>query len=216
MDIYLEKYPELKTFTLGKLIDHYNRYGKIENRILPPSKKITLITPCSRPENIPVILESINFEYIHEWIIVYDGMKVNGLLHLENPKIKEYIFTDPESIKGTSQRNFAMNLVNDGYIYFLDDDNIVHPKLYILLHFIKDGHFYTYNQQRQRKILLGNKLKEYKIDTAMLLIDISLTKNILWENNLTHDGEYISKIYKIHPEKWIWINSILSYYNKLT
>ena len=38
--------------------------------------KITIITPSYRINNLYKIKESINFEYVHEWIIVYDGSKL--------------------------------------------------------------------------------------------------------------------------------------------
>jgi hypothetical protein len=216
MEIYKSNYPDLSTFSLEKLIKHYIRYGKRENRILPPHQKITIITPCSRPENIKKIKESINFEYIHNLIIVYDGKCVNKIHGFSEPQIKEYIFTDESSIKGTSQRNHGLSFVNNGYIYFLDDDNFIHPNFYILLHFIEPGKVYTFNQERKYKILQGNNIKVCKMDTAMFLIDNSLAKHILWKNNHIHDGEYISYIHSLYPDKFIWINEILCFYNKIT
>jgi hypothetical protein len=37
--------------------------------------KITIITPSYRIDNFKKMKQSINFEYIDEWIIVYDGNK---------------------------------------------------------------------------------------------------------------------------------------------
>ena len=58
--------------------------------------KITLITPSVRPHNLLIILNSINFDYIDEWIIVYDGniLESNPLLFKEHTKISEYIYSD--------------------------------------------------------------------------------------------------------------------------
>ena len=36
------------------------------------SNKITIITPCSRIHNLPMLHESIKFDKINKWIIVYD------------------------------------------------------------------------------------------------------------------------------------------------
>lgn len=174
-------------------------------------KKITVITPCSRPENLKKI--KLNFDYIREWIIVYDGPLEHQFT--ENPKISEYNFTETNSIKGTAQRNFALQLVENGFVYFLDDDNTIHPSFYTLLHFIEKGHFYTFNQKR-KNTLRGNNLKPGFIDTSMFLIDIALAKEISWNNSLTHDGEYIQTIYNLFPQSWIFINIVLCYYNKLT
>jgi hypothetical protein len=55
--------------------------------------KITIITPSYRIDNVKKIKQSIKFEYIDEWIIVYDGNKIesNPFIFEENEKIKEYI-----------------------------------------------------------------------------------------------------------------------------
>ena len=36
------------------------------------NNKITIITPCSRIQNLPMLYDSIKFDKIHKWIIVYD------------------------------------------------------------------------------------------------------------------------------------------------
>ena len=38
--------------------------------------KITIITPSYRIDNSNQIKQSINFEYVDEWIIVYDGNRI--------------------------------------------------------------------------------------------------------------------------------------------
>jgi hypothetical protein len=59
------------------------------------TNKVTIVTPSYRLDNLPKIKESIDFDYVDEWIIVYDGTKIktHPLLfqHEENSKIKEYI-----------------------------------------------------------------------------------------------------------------------------
>ena len=216
MEIYKSNYPELINFNLQKIIRHYIRFGKRENRTLPPPQKITIITACSRPENIKIIKDSLNFDYIDKWIIVYDGKKVENIQGINQPQIKEHIFTDQESIKGTAQRNYALTFVENGFIYFLDDDNFIHPNFYLLLHFVELGKFYTFNQENNKQILKGNKIQLRKIDTSMFLIDYALTNGHLWKNDDLHDGKYISTINFFYPDKWVWINETLSYYNKLT
>jgi hypothetical protein len=46
--------------------------------------KITIITPSYRLNNLSRLKESINFDYVEEWLIVYDGSKIS-----ENPKLFE-------------------------------------------------------------------------------------------------------------------------------
>ena len=42
------------------------------------NNKLTIITPSYRVNNLTDIKKSINFEYIDEWIIVYDGNKIGS------------------------------------------------------------------------------------------------------------------------------------------
>ena len=56
--------------------------------------KMTIITPTYRIDNLNKIKKSINFEYVDEWIIVYDGNRIetNPYIFKENEKIQEYVY----------------------------------------------------------------------------------------------------------------------------
>jgi len=120
------------------------------------NKRITVITPSYRINNLIKIKKSINFNYIDEWIIVYDGTIVRKNPHLfkDTEKIKEYLvapaFKDfnPHQ-RQTVMRNYALDKVShkNTYIYYLDDDNTIHPNLYKLLDRAEGGKLYTFNQQ---------------------------------------------------------------------
>ena len=90
--------------------------------------KITIITPSYRRENLNQIKQSINFEYIDEWIIVYDGNRIqtNPYIFKENEKIKEYTYKC-SGMCGNGQRNHALtkSTNENTLLYYLDDDNII-------------------------------------------------------------------------------------------
>jgi glycosyltransferase involved in cell wall biosynthesis len=187
-------------------------------------KKITLITPSIRPENLLKIMDSIRFEYINKWIIVYDGSKIveNPKLFI-NDKIEEHIYKG-DGISGNPQRNYALDLLKDTdtYLYYLDDDNIIHPELYNLLDNIEDDKMYTFNQQRPdnifpfKTLLKGNDIALFNIDTAMMLIDYNLCKDIRWvADKYNADGLYITECYTKNKDKWIYIDKLMAYYNPL-
>jgi len=193
-------------------------------------KKMTIITPSIRPENLIKIKESINFDYINEWIIVYDGKKIkeNPKLFNDNLKIKEYVYTFIEGkgqeVCGHAQRNFALDNIieEDTYIYYLDDDNIIHPDLYNLLDNIENNKIYTFDQKRPKDVfpfkeyLQGNKIELFAIDTAMFLVDFKLCKNIRWNPyKYFADGIYIMECYSLNKENWIYINKLMAYYNNI-
>ena len=175
------------------------------------NNKITIITPSYRLNNLLEIKKSINFDYVDEWIIVYDGSKIiNNPKLFEDDKIKEYVY------KCNPQRNFALdNITNpDTLLYFLDDDNIIHPNLYRLLNIIDNTKMYSFNQYNRIK---GNNICVNKIDTAMVLIPYKSCENIKWILNLYNaDGYYIQECYNKNKKKLIYVNNDLCYYNKIS
>ena len=141
----------------------------------------------------------------------------------KHDKIKEHIFRG-EGISGNPQRNFALELIEsfDTYLYFLDDDNIVHPDLYELLDTIEPGKMYTFDQSRPKNVypyktfLPGNNIELFNIDTAMFLIDFNLCKDIRWiPDKYNADGHYIKECYETNKDNWIYVNKTMAYYNKL-
>jgi glycosyltransferase involved in cell wall biosynthesis len=207
------------------ITDINNESNNIINLASNEKKKITIITPSIRPHNLLKIKESINFDYVNEWIIVYDETKIkenpNIFSNEKNDKIKEYVYKGPGR-SGNPQRNYAIdNIQNpDTYLYFLDDDNIIHPELYKLLHDIQDNKIYTFDQKRPKDVfpykeyLEGNKVELFCIDSAMFLVDYNLCKNIRWEpHKYNSDGIYIMECYSLNRDNWIYVDKLLSYYN---
>ena len=212
-------------------LDHENRYspGWDNDKLFvlvkegaPPifgnKKKMTIITPSMRPSNLLKVKESIDFNYVDEWIIVYDEAKVNKHPHLfkneNNPKIKEYLHTSKGKF-GNPQRNYALDHIQneETFLYFLDDDNLIHQDLYRLLDIVDDEKLYTFNQEKR---LLGNKIKLANIDTAMILINFKLCKNIKWVlNDYGADFIFINQCYSENPDEWVYVNNSLSTYNIL-
>ena len=186
--------------------------------IFKNQNKITIITPSYRVDNLQTLKNSINFNYVNEWIIVYDGNNV-----LENPsifrneedgKIKEYVYKG-DGISGNPQRNYALTQItnNDTFLYYLDDDNIIHPDFYKLCDIIEKNKMYTFNQVNR---LRGDNVNINHIDTAMFLIDFNLCKNINWINDrYDADGHYITECYNSNKENHIFFDNDLCYYNSI-
>ena len=178
--------------------------------------KITIITPSYRVDNLHKLKDSIDFEYVDEWIIVYDQTKVseNPNLFKDNSKIKEYCYLG-EGISGNPQRNFAMTRVTnpDTMIYYLDDDNIINPGIYKLLDVIDNTKLYTFNQANGLK---GNDIRVGHIDTAMFMVPYSLCRNETWLINVYEaDGLFIEKCYRDNVNAHIFVDRELCYCNKL-
>ena len=179
---------------------------------------LTIITPCSRPEHLPQLLKSIQFDKIKQWIIVYDTSK-NRKYDKQYQSHAQIVEVECDNgISGNPQRNYGMSLVDDGYIYFLDDDNIIHPKFWSIIDSLDGNKYYTFNQIRNQygAILRGNNLKVGYIDTAMFIVHKRHIGDIQWINDrYDADGYFITAIYNNHKDSHQYINDVACYYNFL-
>jgi predicted O-methyltransferase YrrM len=186
--------------------------------IFKNNNKLTIITPSYRIDNVITLKNSINFDYVDEWIIVYDGSKIienpNIFSNENNDKIKEYVHKG-EGVSGNPQRNYALSMIKntDTFIYYLDDDNTIHPSLYKLMNIVDKNKMYSFNQENGLK---GSNVSRNNIDTAMVLIYYKLCNNIEWNiKEYGADGYYIEECYNKNKDKYIYVNNELCYYNKL-
>jgi hypothetical protein len=179
---------------------------------------LTIITPCYRQEKIPFLFNSIDFTKIDKWIIVYDTSNDRKYkkLYPENSKIIELECTG--GISGNPQRNYGLQFVDAGHIYFLDDDNIIHPNFWNIVGMLEDKYFYTFDQLRNNSgwVLKGDTIRVGNIDTAMFIVHKHNIGDIKWvTNKYEADGIFITDIYAQNKEYHKYINTIACYYNKL-
>jgi predicted O-methyltransferase YrrM len=211
-------------------LDHYNRNSTGWNNdklfilvkggavpIFKNTHKITIITPSYRLDNIPMLKNSINFDYVDKWIIVYDGTKIkdNFKMYPTNEKIMEYVHSS-NGTSGNPQRNYALTKISnpDTMLYYLDDDNLIHPSLYRLLNIIDPTKMYTFNQVNRLK---GNNIMIGSIDTAMTIIPYHLCNTVQWIiDKYEADGYYIKDCYDNNKDSHIFVDNELCYYNTLT
>jgi glycosyltransferase involved in cell wall biosynthesis len=186
---------------------------------------ITIITPCYRQEYLSDILKSIQIDKINEWIIVYDttNNKTYTPLFNDEPKIREVECCVP-GISGNTQRNYGVSFVSEGLIYFLDDDNIIHPHFWDLVGTFDTEHFYTFDQRFFVKdpfrtatnfVFRGKEPVVRKIDTAMFVVPVSM-----WEpwrvERYDADGIFIEDVAHRNPDKHCYIPEVACYYNFIT
>lgn len=177
---------------------------------------IRIITACSRPENLKQLYDSIRFEMIHTWYIVYDTSKANWTKQFEgHPQIIE-LECNTKGVCGHPQINHALNLITEGYIYVLDDDNIIHSKFWKLVPLFDGENVYTFDQKRQNKnkILLGNNINRGFIDTSQFIVPYKLVDSVRWPEQERHgDYTFISAIKRNHPHNFKYIPGVASYWN---
>jgi hypothetical protein len=95
--------------------------------------RLHLITPCSRPENLSVIVESLreNLKGIdwQWWVMIDDRLARHPGAILDH---RMWIFQarpQPETFAAGFLRNMALGHLSEGWAYGLDDDTIIHPQL---------------------------------------------------------------------------------------
>lgn len=88
-----------------------------------------MITAVSRPQNLPAIMENLQqtLEGLDwQWHCIFDPA-VDPPQRLPGP-IGLYQSGGRSATYGHDQRNVALDQIGSGWIYQLDDDNLVHPE----------------------------------------------------------------------------------------
>jgi hypothetical protein len=178
--------------------------------------KLNIITPCSRPENLHIISESINIpKENYRWIVVFDLGELPDKKLIPN-NCEVYLHKNPNSTSGNSQRNYAIDLVNDGYLYFNDDDTIIHVDLWENIKNLNyDFISFKQNDAHGNLRLIGDCIEVGKIDSHNFLV----SKNIVMDSKFVidkydADGYFAIECYK-KSKNIHYINKILSVYNSL-
>lgn len=179
---------------------------------------MTIFTPCSRPYNLPIIEKSIidNLGTKHlRWIVVYDAEEIPecNISFAEQYCIKG-------GVSGNLQRNFALSKISDGWVYCLDDDNLIHPefnlKFHIALMFsgykgvifpqeLPDGSIRPVGPEHTRVC---------HIDQAQFVLERSIIDRE-YEQVYEADGRFIEDIYKRYKDQFHFGAKPRCYYNKL-
>jgi len=185
--------------------------------------KITIITAVSRPENLELVHKSIFIGTVfskieYEWFIVEDGNSLVGKKFLSNIR---YLSYPTGGVCGHPQINKALDEIDSGYVYILDDDNILHNNLFVMAQkLLGDSNKALISTQIYKNGIIrlspeADNIKRCHIDSAQFLVPRDMIGNLRWENQKEADGIFFSKIYKKYKERFVITDEILCYYNYL-
>jgi hypothetical protein len=127
----------------------------------------------------------------------------------------------PGGVTGSAQRNMALGTIKEGYVYFLDDDNLLHPDLIPKIESMPsigvNSRAYVFSQQLETRVRKARweDIRQTHIDTAQYMLDRSLIGDKRFNHHYCADGEFIEELYLDNPQDFTLIEDILSYYNKL-
>jgi hypothetical protein len=174
---------------------------------------LNIITPCSRPHLLHRIAESINIpKENYRWIVVFDSETIPDSI----PECEAYFIKDTNSVCGNAQRNLAIDLVTEGYIYFNDDDTIMHPQLWDNIKDLTNDFIHFDQEEIDGSIRLKqSKVRLSYIDSHNFIVHTIIVGN---ERFVIHrrdaDGVFAENCYnKSKTSKYI--PKVLSTYNAL-
>jgi hypothetical protein len=175
---------------------------------------LNIITPCIRPENLHAIAQTIPQQDCR-WIVVFD------MLHIptcELPSNAEYYaFKENDSISGNGQRNFALDMVTQGHVYFNDDDTLIHPDLWRSVQHLGDIDFISFPQvfSNGAQRLSGNRVEVCHIDSHNFIASMNAIGDTRWIlGDYCADGHFAAQVYK-QARSTVWLETPLSVYNAL-
>lgn len=206
------------------------------------SLKINIITRVTRPHNLPQIRSSI-FDQIPdgvsvEWHIIYDTAKVESvktedLFNLQCDRTHFY-FARCGSWTCQYQKVNEMLLngtIRDGYVYLVDDDNILHPDFYreILSHWVQNPEIngFIFSQQVDGKDFSKLDVRRASpenirvggIDLAqyMFRAEIPNKHGVWFGTGYCGDGDFAIDLFKSGAGSGFkFIDQVLCYYNYIS
>lgn len=206
-------------------------------------KKLCIITPCSRPENLNKIYESIiysNLKIDIRWLIILDKSVKNYNIEFSPHTICNSSYdvicsvekSDKTYIAGHGHRNHALDIIKnsctflreseeDYWVYQLDDDNILHPDIsYINDLFQSNNKIIIFSQELKDKQLRlqasTSNIKTGHIDSAQFLCNLNAIGKTKFLNCYDADGRFIEQVCSsLNVDDIKIVDKPLSYYNYL-
>jgi hypothetical protein len=175
---------------------------------------LNIITPCSRPQNLHLIAESINLPtYAYRWIVVFDADEIPDNI----PDICEpYSVKVEGSVFGNGQRNFGIDLVEEGYLYFNDDDTEMSDRLWENIKDLNEDFISFGQSNKDGTIRLGGIIVDVGyVDSHNFLVNRECVGDTRWVlDRYDADGVFAHECYKKAKTNKN-IPKVLSVYNSL-
>lgn len=175
---------------------------------------LNIITPCSRPQNLDVISKSINIpREQYRWIVVFDLLEAPDNIP---DNCEFYNIKDAKSTSGNAQRNFGLDLVTHGHIYFNDDDTIMQPNLWEEIKDLEED-FISFKQvEKDGSLRLeGKDISVGTIDSHNFVVSAECMGNTRWVlNRYDADGVFARECFE-KAKTILYIPKVLSVYNSL-
>lgn len=195
-----------------------------------------ILTRCTRPHNLLTVQESVFLNTPANlnitWHVVFDTAPLKDIdaellssifgnqtkIHFVNAGDGGLLYPQCTQLIRSIERD------ND-WIYFLDDDNILHEDFYNRVsEFVnEDANVHVFSQYVGGKDFTRLEVREatpentgfQKTDIAQIVFKKFIMDSYEFTQSYAADGYFIDAVYGDHPEWFTWHNEILSYYNHL-
>lgn len=200
------------------------------------NRVLHIITRCSRLNNIIKVGDSLPRNNKVQWHVIFDSTRLkdidaeilgrlqeeyNAKLYFEFSQGGDYLYPQMNKI--------IIDNIQEGWIYSLDDDNLLHEKLFdnfeALVGFCEAGNHIgiVFNQHVAGKDFTGidvryakpENMKVRSIDLAQFILHRSVFNKFDFKGGYDADGKFIEKVYDENQDGFLFIDKILSHYNYL-
>jgi O-antigen biosynthesis protein len=197
---------------------------------------LSILTRCSRFDNLKKVKDSIftTDKFNLTWHVMFDttilkDIDAELLSDIQSRGGKTYFIKSIPGDYGHQMLNRAIDDIQDGFVYILDDDNIIHEDFYETIYESiinnPDKLGFVFEQKVAGKDFTGldirtcgpDQMKVSQVDSAQYLLHRSLIGNIrLNQGNYIADSIYAEEVYVNNdPSKFLFINKVLCHYNYL-
>lgn len=177
---------------------------------------LNVITPVTRYGNLFLIEKSLRSipKESRKWICVFDNTHIPKNI----PRTCEaYIHMDKNSVAGNAQRNYALDLIKEGHVYFMDDDTEIHEHLWKYIHSLDKYDFIHFSQvNRDGSLRLkGKDISIENIDRHAFIVSRECIGETRWTiDKCNADDIFAKECYK-NSKSPKFISKVLSIYNSL-
>lgn len=188
----------------------------------PPTGKpvLNVVTAVSRPKNLYKIEESLKqlTGWDVRWHLMYDGEKCKDF---EKVSCWTEAMVSPGRMMGSAQRTEGFQHAQEGYVYILDDDNLIHPLFNdtalkaIAEH--PDSELLLFSQSRSDgSVLPAKRVVVGQVDSGMILAKAEIARRSHFLPNLYEaDYCYLKHMMELGGKLTMVPSPVCTYHNAL-
>ena len=192
---------------------------------------IHILTRCSRPNNLLKVADSIPKKDDIVWHVIFDSTRLKDIdvdlltkLQDYNPRVY-FEYSQGGDYLYPQMSKIIKNNIKSGWVYSLDDDNILHEDFYEKITNSIDSSIdgIVFNQHVGGKDFTGvdvryakpENMKVRQIDLAQFVLNRRVFDRVEFEGGYDADGRFIERVYESNPNSFLFIDTILAHYNYL-